>query len=79
MVRKILTYKKEDDNMDEMMRICPECGREVSRDNMAFTRDCQGITFRLLCIDCYDKVMNNEPFFDGQYYDEFDENIEPDF
>lgn len=34
------------------MRICPVCGKEVERNDMNFTRDCHGITFRLVCYSC---------------------------
>ena len=39
------------------MRICPVCGKEVERNDMNFTRDCHGITFRLVCYDCWEKLM----------------------
>ena len=59
------------------LRICPECGREVERAEMDFTRDCRGITFRLLCLDCYEKAMSKG--YDGEYYDEMDEQIDDDY
>lgn len=34
------------------MRICPVCGKEAERNDMNFTRDCHGITFRLVCYSC---------------------------
>ena len=55
-------------------RTCPVCGREVERNHMEFTRDCHGITFRLVCWDCYDKLM--EKGYDGQYYTEADECLD---
>ena len=55
-------------------RTCPVCGKEVERNYMEFTRDCHGITFRLVCWDCYDKLM--EKGYDGQYYTEADECID---
>ena len=55
------------------IRICPVCGKEVDRRDMDFTRDCHGISFRLVCSDCWDKVM--EDGYDGEYYSEIDENI----
>lgn len=58
----------------EDMRTCPVCGKEVKRSQMEFTRDCHGITFRLICWDCYDKLM--EKGYDGQYYTEADECID---
>ena len=39
------------------IRICPTCGKEVVRDDMLFTHDCHGIPFRLVCFDCYDRLM----------------------
>ena len=59
------------------LRICPECGREVERAEMDFTRDCHGITFRLLCLDCYEKAMSKG--YDGEYYNEMDEQIDDDY
>ena len=61
----------------EDIRMCPVCEREVDRRDMNFTRDCHGITFRLVCNDCYDRLMENG--YDGEYYDELDECIEPDW
>lgn len=58
------------------MRRCPTCNKEVDRREMAFTYDCHGIPFRLVCFDCYDKLM--EKGYDGEYYTSLDENIEPD-
>ena len=59
---------------DDDKRICPECEKEVDRSDMQFTRDCHGITFRLLCYKCYDKVMAKG--YDGQYYTEADECLD---
>ena len=28
---------------------CPVCRKEFQREDMTFTRDCHGITFRLVC------------------------------
>lgn len=33
------------------IRTCPVCSREVDREDMYFTKDCHGITFRLVCDD----------------------------
>ena len=38
---------------------CPVCGKASQREDMIFTRDCHGITFRLVCFDCYDKVSKS--------------------
>lgn len=56
------------------MRTCPVCGKEVERNQMEFTRDCHSIPFRLVCWDCYDKLM--EKGYDGQYYTEADECLD---
>ena len=59
------------------MRVCRNCGKEKKREEMTFTTDCHGIPFRLVCYECYDKLM--EKGYDGQYYTELDEQIEPDY
>ena len=46
--------------MNEDLRECPVCGKEVKREDMTFTHDCHGIPFRLVCIDCYDKIMEEK-------------------
>lgn len=58
-------------------RICPVCKKEVEREDMTFTHDCHGIPFRLVCYDCYDKLM--EKGYDGQYYTSADENLDWDW
>ena len=58
-------------------RTCEKCGREFKRCDMAITYDCHGIPFRLVCYDCYDKVM--EKGYDGEYYTEADECIDYDY
>jgi hypothetical protein len=67
---------QEDRKMKDI-RKCPVCEKEVERADMYFTRDCQGITFRLVCCSCYEKLM--EKGYDGEYYDESDEQIEDDY
>lgn len=59
------------------IRICLECKGEFDRKDMLFTRDCQGITYRLVCHECYQKLMQKG--YDGEYYDESDENIDEDY
>ena len=63
--------------LEKDLRICPRCGREVERNDMAFTKDCHGIPFRLVCYDCYDKLM--EKGYDGEYYTELDECLSLDY
>lgn len=58
-------------------RLCKECGRPFEREDMLFTRDCQGITFRLVCPACYEKVMAKG--YDGEYYNEADECLDLDY
>lgn len=63
------------ENMEKDIRRCPVCENLVERSEMNFTKDCHGITFRLVCCDCYEKLMANG--YDGEWYDETDEQIEP--
>lgn len=68
----------EDAGWEEVRKIeCPVCKGEFLREDMTFTRDCHGITYRLVCFDCYDKVMGKG--YDGEYYTEADEYIEEDY
>lgn len=60
------------------LRECPECKKQVSRENMSWTNDCHGITFRLVCNKCWDSIMESKGY-DGEYYSEEDENIEEDW
>ena len=57
------------------MRKCPVCGRMVERSDMSFTKDCHGITMRLVCDKCYEKIMWHGKGYDGAYYSEADEFI----
>lgn len=59
------------------IRTCPVCGKEVAREDMLFTHDCHGITYRLVCFDCYEKLM--EKGYDGEYYSEADECLDYDY
>lgn len=68
----------EDAGWEKARKIeCPVCKGEFLREDMTFTRDCHGITCRLVCFDCYDKVMGKG--YDGEYYTEADECIEEDY
>ena len=64
-------------NKEKDVRICPVCEREVERSEMNFTKDCHGIPVLLVCWECYLKLM--EKGYDGEYYDESDEQIEDDY
>ena len=59
------------------LRTCPTCGKKVEREGMDFTRDCHGITFRLVCMDCWERLMADG--YDGEYYTSADENIDEDW
>ena len=63
--------------MSDDKRLCPCCEREVDRADMDFTRDCHGITYRLVCLKCWEKLMAKG--YDGEYYTETDECIEEDW
>lgn len=59
------------------LRECACCNKQVERNDMQFTRDCHGIPFRLVCLDCYDKIMDKG--YDGEYYTELDECLDEDY
>lgn len=59
------------------IRMCPVCNNEVDREDMDFTRDCHGITFRLVCHRCWERLMSKG--YDGEHYTEADEQIEDDY
>ncbi|MCM1181482.1 MAG: hypothetical protein NC347_14600 [Clostridium sp.] len=59
------------------IRTCPVCNAEVDREDMDFTRDCHGITFRLVCYRCWKRLMSKG--YDGEYYTDEDEQIEDDY
>ena len=63
--------------MSDDIRMCENCEREVKREDMLYTRDCHGITFRLVCYDCYNKLMAKG--YDSEYYTENDENFDYDY
>lgn len=59
------------------LRECACCNKQVERNDMQFTKDCHGIPFRLVCLDCYDKLMDKG--YDGEYYTELDECLDEDY
>lgn len=63
--------------MNEFLRECKCCNKSVSREDMLFTTDCYGIAYRLVCSDCYDKLMKRG--YDGVYYTSLDECIDDDY
>jgi hypothetical protein len=72
-------FKKEGLSMGRKndIRTCQVCGHHVDRREMLFTKDCNGIPFRLVCADCYDQLMAKG--YDGEYYTEADECIDYDY
>lgn len=65
------------DENEQDIRECPVCHKRVLRQDMYFTRDCHGITFRLVCYDCYPRLMAKG--YDGEYYTEADECLTLDY
>lgn len=64
--------------MEKDIRICPVCNKEYDRKDMNFSRDYYGITYRLLCFDCLEKIYE-EKGYDGEYYGEADECLDYDY
>lgn len=62
----------------EEKRTCQVCQKEFPRSCLTWTHDCHGIPFRLVCCECYEKVMEGNAF-DGEYYTEADECINEDY
>lgn len=63
---------------DEDLRVCSECEKKVPRSEMSWTYDCQGIAYRLLCNECWEKAMATNGY-DGEYYNESDECLDYDY
>lgn len=58
------------------IRTCQCCNKKIERSDMLFTKDCHGITYHLVCYNCYKKLMDKG--YDGEYYDVSDENLSAD-
>lgn len=41
----------------------------------ARTYDCQGIPYRMVCLDCFNKIMVDGEGYDGEIYTRLDENF----
>ena len=65
---------------------CPKCGKTIKYNESIrgvdylddecvamMSRDCHGIPFRMICLDCYEEI---EGCYDGEYYTELDECID---
>ena len=57
---------------------CPECGKETRVMDMIRTVDYHGIPFRHVCMKCYERIMETKGY-DGEMYDERDENLDIDY
>lgn len=57
---------------------CPECGDETRYIDMILTTDYHGIPYRRVCMKCYEHIMETKGY-DGEKYDERDENLEYDY
>lgn len=58
-----------------MKKECPICCKTQRTYEMYQTCDCHGIPYRLVCGDCFDKIMN-EKGYDGEHYTEADECLD---
>lgn len=68
----------EPEQEEKDMRECPICGKKYERSEMTFSKDCHGITYRLICCGCWDHIESTKGY-DGEYYTEADENIDYDY
>lgn len=57
---------------------CPECGGAVRSFDMIRTTDYHGIPYRRVCMKCYERIMETKGY-DGEKYDERDENLDYDY
>jgi hypothetical protein len=62
---------------EKIIQICPNCEKEVEREDMLYTRDCQGIRYRLVCYKCHRKLMAKG--YDGAFYTAADECLDWDY
>lgn len=63
--------------MEDYILECKRCSKPTPRSEMQFSKDCHGIPFRLVCPDCMEEIW--EQGYDGELYDENDEQIEDDY
>lgn len=57
---------------------CPECGNDTRVFDMVRTTDYHGIPYRRVCMKCYERIMETKGY-DGEEYDERDENLDIDY
>lgn len=60
-----------------IQRIIEAENREDAMQNVFYGNDGIDIAFRLVCFNCYEKLMAKG--YDGQYYDEADECLDEDY
>ena len=65
-------------NSQMFLTQCPVCGKPTRKIDMVKTHDCYGIPYRDVCVRCEEKIME-ETGYDGEYYDETDENVYNDY
>lgn len=65
------------EEMEHKIDECGCCRSAEERSEMLYTRDCHGIVMRLVCRNCYEKIMSQG--YDGAYYTEADECIDDDY
>lgn len=53
--------------IQDSRRVCGCCGALVERSEIRYTKDCHGITYRLVCVECYPRLMAKG--YDGKYYE----------
>ena len=57
---------------------CQECSGENRSFDMVRTTDYHGIPYRRVCMKCYEHIMETKGY-DGEKYDERDENLDYDY
>lgn len=71
-------WSSDDDDCPLLYFDCPICGKHTLKSNSVFSYDCHGIPFRLICVDCWEELMETKGY-DGEYYTEADECIDWDY
>lgn len=56
---------------------CKRCGTPHLREDLQFSYDCHGITYRLVCPKCMEQI--EKIGYDGEEYSELDECITEDY
>ena len=64
-------------NQEKTKTECKRCGKLHNREDLQFSYDYHGITFRLVCYKCMAEI--DEIGYDGEKYSKFDECLEDDY